>query len=168
MLKPIFLAATTILTVAFVSINRLQVANATTKPTISPIGLQQLIAKGTKANQQQIDVKNIRQVLTQFYRGINEYDVESMAQVFVVVSPREKAYMQKLFDRLKSDRLDLSVEVKSIELLQLSDRNAVVKVELNMIAANKRELGRSSQSSTLALVKYKNQWKISDVGNSRS
>ncbi len=167
MLKPLLLALTTLLPLTFGSINTAQTAHAVTRITPSQGSPQQLMAKGDKSShttaQQQSDVKNIHQTLTQFYRGINEYDVESMSRAVVMSSASEKAYMQRLFNRLKSYHVDMSVEVQNIDLLKLSDRNAMVKINLAMKSRTSKKAVNSQQSSILALVKYQGKWKISDA-----
>jgi hypothetical protein len=125
-----------------------------------------LIVKGEKPthlnSQQQSDVKSIHRTLTEFYRGLNEYNVDRMARVAIVTSNNEKAYMQRMFDRLKSYNVDMSIEVQDIELVSLSDRNALVKVTQLMRARGSGRAISSQQSSSFALVKYQGRWRVSD------
>jgi hypothetical protein len=163
MLKPLLIATTTLFSAILVSINT---ANAATKPAPSQLGHQQLIAKGTKSThmsaQRQSDIKSIHQALSQFYRGFNEYSFEAMASSTVEYTPAEKAYIEKLFKRIKSSGVDLSIEVQSIDLVELSARNAFVKINQNMKAIGPQRSGGYELLSKVRLVKLNGKWKIGD------
>lgn len=160
MLKPLLLAATTLFPLTAMSIDLIQTANA------APITHQQLIAKGDKAShinsQQQSDIKNIRQTLTTFYRGFNQYNVETMALAATSPTSKDKASIQGMFDRLKAARVDMSIEIQSIELVALTDRTAVVRMDQKIRVTSPQRSGTSQSSSTVSLIKDRGQWKISD------
>ncbi len=170
MLKYLSIATTTALVnLVLVSTNTVQIANATTVsiPVTSSNSQVQLIAKGDNSAhinaQQQSDIKNIRQTLTQFYRGLNEYNIERMARVAVPGSDKDKEYLRGVFAKLKAYHVDMSIEVENIELVSLSATNALVKVNQVMKAQGPGKSMVSKNSSSLALVKYRGQWKISDM-----
>jgi hypothetical protein len=80
----------------------------------------------------------------------------------VVTSNNEKAYMRRMFDRLKSYNVDMSIEVQDIELVSLSDRDALVKVTQLMRARGSGRAISSQQSSSFSLVKQQGRWRVSD------
>jgi hypothetical protein len=161
-------AATALINLVLVTTNTIQIANAAPDPGFSLIVNSQdkLIVKGEKPAhlnaQQQSDVKGIHRTLTEFYRGLNEYNVDRMARVAITTSNDEKVYTQRMFDRLKSYRIDVSVEVQDIELISLSDHNALVKVTQLVKARGSGRAMNSQQSSSLSLIKQQGRWRISD------
>jgi hypothetical protein len=169
MLKYLPITVTTaIVNLVLVSTTTVQIANAALAPVTSTPSIDrgQLIAKGEKSAhisaQQQSDVQSIHQTLTQFYRGLNEYSVDRMARAAVPASAHEKEYLQRLFNRLRSARVDVSVEIKNIELVSLSAHNALVKIDQIVTAKGPERSGIVQQSSSIALVKYRGQWKVAD------
>jgi hypothetical protein len=162
-------AATALINLVLVATNTIQIANAGMDTSSSLIVTSQdkLIVKGEKPAhlnaQQQSDVRSIHRTLTEFYRGLNEYNVDRMARVAVGTSNDEKAYTQRMFDRLKSYRVDVSVEVQGIELISLSDHNALVNVTQLVKARGSGKALSSQQSSSLSLVKNQGRWRISDA-----
>jgi hypothetical protein len=166
MLKPLLLATATLLPLAFCSLNNIEIASAAIKYPLVQNTQSQLLAKGDKAahvnSQQQSDVNSIHKTLTQFFRGYNQYDVESVAQTFVVASRNDKAYLNRLFHQLKSYHVDLGIEAKKIELLTLTAHNAMVRIDISTKAIVGREAMNVQESSTLTLVKHQGKWKISN------
>jgi hypothetical protein len=79
-------AATALINLVLVTTNTIQIANAAMDSSFSLTVTSQdkLIVKGEKPThlnaQQQSDVKSIHRTLTEFYRGLNEYNVERMAR----------------------------------------------------------------------------------------
>ena len=169
MLKYLFITGTTVIAnLALVITTPTQIATAI--DIVTPVGSNsqdKLITKDLKplsinTTQQQSDVKSIHEVLTQYYRGFNEYSIERMERVSMSVTPAEKKYLQGLFSKLKSARVDMSVEVKNIELVALSANNAVVNVEQVMKGRGIQKSLTSQQSASIVLLKYRGKWKISD------
>ncbi len=168
MLKYLLVTGTTaVVNLALVSTTS-QIANAALA-AVSPSPAnpaQLLIAKGEKSAhisaQQQSDVKSIHETLTQFYRGLNEYSVDQMARVAVPASATEKEYLRRLFVRLRSAHVDVSVEIKNIELISLSAHNALVKIDQVVTAKGPEKSGMVQQSSSIVLIKYRGQWKVGD------
>jgi ketosteroid isomerase-like protein len=165
-------AATALINLVLVTTNTIQIANAGIDAGSSLVVTSQdkLIVKGEKNTQQpahlnakqQSDVKGIHRTLTEFYRGLNEYNVDRMARVAVVTSNNEKAYMQRMFDKLKAYNVDMSIEVQDIELISLSDHNAIVKVTQLMRARGSGRAMSSQQSSSFSLVKNQGRWRVID------
>jgi hypothetical protein len=162
-------AATAIVNLVLVSTNPIQIASAQAVEieSMSSPSQDKLIAKDEEkpvhinANQQS-DVQSIHQVLTQFYRGLNEGSVDRMARVSVAASANEKEYLRSVFARLKSAHVDVSVEIQNIELISLSANNALVKIDQLVTAKGAQRSGSVQQSSSVALIKNRGQWKISD------
>jgi hypothetical protein len=162
-------AATAIINLVLVSTNFPQIASAQTVSiqSMSSQTQDKLIAKDEEqpahinANQQS-DVQGIHKTLTQFYRGLNEGSVDRMARVSVSTSASEKEYLRSVFARLKSSRVDVSVEIQNIELMSLSANNALVKIDQLVTAKGAQRSGSVQQSSSVALIKNHGQWKISD------
>jgi ketosteroid isomerase-like protein len=165
-------AATALINLVLVTTNTIQIANASmdTGSSLAVTSQDKLIVKGEKPtqkpahlnSQQQSDVKGIHRTLTEFYRGLNEYNVDRMARVAVTTSNNEKAYMQRIFDKLKAYNVDMSIEVQDIELISLSDHNAIVKVTQLMRARGSGRAMSSQQSSSFSLVKNQGRWRVID------
>jgi hypothetical protein len=165
-------AATALINLVLVTTNTVQIANASMDAgsSLAVTSQDKLIVKGEKPSknpahlnaQQQSDVKGIHRTLTEFYRGLNEYNVDRMARVAVTTSNNEKAYMQRIFDKLKAYNVDMSIEVQDIELISLSDHNAIVKVTQLMRARGSGRAMSSQQSSSFSLVKNQGRWRVID------
>jgi hypothetical protein len=178
MLKYVFVTvATAIVNLGLVSTNNAQIANASvdlapslsfTEPEVTaPIGRDKLITKDDSpaysATAQKSELKKIHRTLTEFYRGLNEQNVERMARVAVLDSDNDKEYLRSTFARLKSYGIDMSIEVQNIELVSLSENNARVKVTQLMKARGSQRAVRSQQLAAVMLVKYGGSWKVSDT-----
>lgn len=155
--------ATTLLPLTLTALN----GYAATKQSQTAQGSSQhqLIAKQAKSanvNTQQADVEAIHQTLTQFYRGVNELDLDRMTRATLIVPAAEKAYTRRMFDRLKASRVDFSVEVRNIELVSISPHNALVKVEQLVKSRSSSGASEIQGTSSIALIKTKGKWKISD------
>jgi hypothetical protein len=170
MLKYLPIATTTaIVNLALVLTNPVQIVNAETVAigSISPSGQEKLIAKEVKstpvnARQQQSDIRSIHRTLTEFYRGFNECNVHRMERAAVPNSPADHEKLQSVFADIKSNHVNMSIEVQNIELVTLSDQNATLRIDQ---LAKFRGLGRSATKQSLvsmALVKINGQWKVSD------
>jgi hypothetical protein len=162
-------AATAIVNLILVATNPIQIASAQTISIESmlPQTQDKLIAKDEEQPAhinatQQSDVQSIHKALTQFYRGLNEGSVDRMARVSVAASVSEKEYLRSVFARLKASHVDVSVEIQNIELLSLSTKNALVKIDQLVTARGMQKSGSILQSSSVALIKERGQWKISD------
>ena len=162
-------AATAIVNLVLVPPHSAQLTNAQTISvrSISQPSQDKLIAKDEEKPahinaSQQSDVRGIHQTLTQFYRGLNEGSVDRMARVSVSASVSEKEYLRNVFTRLKSAHVDISVEIQNIELISLSAKNALVKIDQLVTARSTQRSGSVQQSSSVTLIKDRGQWKISD------
>jgi hypothetical protein len=113
---------------------------------------------------QKSEVRAIYQTLTQFYRGLNEGNVDRIVKTATKVSPQDKEYLRNVFAKVKSAGINVNIEVKNIELTSFSRDAALLKVS-SISQANKGSTrGGSIQSSTdIALIKDRGQWKISDL-----
>ena len=161
-------AATAIVNLVLVSTYPVQIADAAIDSvrSISPIDLDKLITKEEKPVQlntkQQSDVQSIRKTLTEFYRGFNEYSADRMEQVVVSSVGKGKKNLQNMFSQLKSARVDMSIEVLGIELVSLSEHNALVVIEQSTKVSGPRGKAKMQDSISIALVKNRGSWKISD------
>jgi hypothetical protein len=166
MLKPLLIATATLFSATFVSLNTAQVANAATQSHPVQNGHQELIASSNKSShisaQKQSDIKNIHTVLTGFYRGLNNQNIEEIQSAGLNHSPSGKAYVQRFFDRMKVMNIEINYEVQSINLLQLTGHTALVKVSQSTTAVGRGGAGNALSDTTIALVKYQGKWKISD------
>jgi hypothetical protein len=126
----------------------------------------QLIAKQDKSTnvdaQQRAEIASIHQTIGQFYRGMNELNVDRMERASLKVAPADKAYMRRMFDRLKAKNIEMSIEVRSIELVSFSPHNAIVKIDQVVKGRRGDRSTESQQTGTLALLKYRGAWKIAD------
>ena len=170
MLKYLFVtAATAIVNLVLVATNNVQIANASGdfRLSIGPSGQDKLIVKDEKParfnSTQRSDIKSIHRTLTEFYRGLNEHNIDRMAQVAILASDSDKEYLRRTFARLKSAGVDMSVEVQNIELVSLSPNNALVQITQVMKARGGQRVMKSQQSATVALVKYRGRWRVSDT-----
>ncbi len=114
--------------------------------------------------EQKSEVRAIYQTLTQFYRGLNEGNVDRIVKTATKVSAKDKEYLRNVFAKVKSAGINVNIEVKNIELTAFSGDTALLKVD-SISQANKGSTkGGGIQSSTdIALVKERGQWKISDL-----
>jgi hypothetical protein len=158
--------AITILPLSLTALSGISSANAAieSKPQIA--SQNQFIAKQNKsANvdaQQQADIDSIHQTITQFYRGMNEFDVDRMAKVSLSVPAADKAYMRRVFNRLKANNINMSIEVRNIELISFSQNNALIKIDQIVKGRRGKISTESKQTASLTLVKYQGEWKIGD------
>jgi hypothetical protein len=170
MLKYLPIATTTALVnLILVFTNPVQVAHAEMVAigSTAPSSQEKLIAKDIKsapvnARQQQSDIRSIHRTLTEFYRGFNEYNVHRMEQVAIPSSPEDHEKLRSVFADIKSNRVNMSIEVQNIELVSLSEQNAVLRIDQ---LAKFQGLGRSAtrqNSVSMALVKINGRWKVSD------
>jgi excinuclease UvrABC nuclease subunit len=161
-------ALAAIVNLVLVATNSSQIASAQIAPTrsISADRHQKLITKDeipTHINsQQKSDIKGIHRALTQYYRGFNEYSIERMERATVPGSITEAGYLRDFFSRLRSAGVAVSVEVENIELVSLSENNALVNIDQVMKMRGSQRSATSKQAATIALVKYRGQWRISD------
>jgi hypothetical protein len=166
MLKPLLIATATLFSATFVSLNTAQVANAAAQSHPVQSDRQQLIARGDEPShlnaQQRSDIKSIHGTLTQFYRGFNQLDVDVMTSVSIAPPSKDVKETRQFFDRLKSDNVDMSFEVKRIDLLELSSRRAVVKVNNSVRGKGLGKTFDVPQVTTMLLVKSQGKWKIKD------
>jgi hypothetical protein len=167
MLKPLLIATATLFSATFVSLNTAQVANAAIQSHPVQNVHQELIASSNKSShisaQKQSDIKSIHKTLTQLYRGVNQYDVESMFQTFAPSHANYKPRLRRLFNQFEADRITMSVEIQKIELLSLSPNNATIKIDLaRNYAANGRSFN-TTETTTFDMAKYHGKWKISDI-----
>jgi hypothetical protein len=167
MLKPLLFATATLFSATFVSLTTAQVATAATQSHSVQNGHQELIASSNKSShisaQKQSDIKSIHGVLTEVYRGFNNQNIEAIQRTEMKPSSTERVYLQRLFKRLKAMDIDMSAEVKSIDLLQLTRHTALVKVNQLTTVVGRGKAGNVLQETTVALVKYQGRWKISDA-----
>ncbi len=158
--------AITILPLSLTALSGISSANAAIESKPQVVSQHQFIAKQNKsANvdaQQQADIDSIHQTITQFYRGMNEFDVDRMAKVSLSVPAADKAYMRRLFSRLKANNIDMSIEVRNIELISLSQNNALIKIDRIVKGRRGKISTESKQTASLTLVKYQGKWKIGD------
>jgi hypothetical protein len=154
-----------ILPLSLTTLSGISLANAATEPKLQGTSGHQFIAKqdksGNVAAQQQADIASIHQTITQFYRGMNEFDVDRMERSSLSVPAADKASMRKFFNRLKSNNIDMSVEVRNIELVSFSQNNAVVKIEQVVKGRRDKKTAEFKQVGSLMLVKHHGKWKIS-------
>jgi hypothetical protein len=164
MLKPLLFATATLFSATFVSVNTAQVANAATGSHSVQNGHQELIARGNKSSnlsaQQQSDIKSIHGVLTEIYRGFNNHDADAVDKFNAVYRPGEKTQLQRLFKQLESMNVDMSTEVKSIDLLQLTKRSAIVEIiQIGKFTSPKKS-GGFTQKTTFRMIKKQGYWKV--------
>ena len=169
MLKYVFAtAATALVNLVLVTTTNVQIADAAGDfiPAIESLSQDKLITKDDKPSyssaSQQADIKNIHKTLTEFYRGLNEHNVDRMARVSVMASDSDKEYLRRTFARLKSSGIDMSIEVQNIELVSLSASNARVEIAQLVKARGAQRAIKSQQSTSIVLVKYRGRWKVSD------
>jgi hypothetical protein len=170
MLKYLPIATTTaIVNLALVLTNPTQIVNAETVAIGATANSHQekLIAKDAKptpinAQQQQSDVRSIHRTLTEFYRGFNEGNVHRMERVAIPSSPQDHEKLRNVFADIKSNRVNLSIEVQNIELVTLSDQSAMLKIDQLAKFRGPSGSGQKQSFISVALVKINGQWKVSD------
>jgi archaellum component FlaC len=164
MLKPLLITTATLFSATFVSINTCQVANAATQFNSAQSDRQQLIASSRLNAKQQSEIKDIHQVLTKIYRGMNNHDIELIAETDATVGIREREFMKNFFKQLESRYTDISFEVKSIDLKELSSRKATIVVDQVTRVSRSGKSTDIGQLTTFVLTKSHGKWKVSDGG----
>jgi hypothetical protein len=156
--------AITILPLSLTTLSDISSANGATESKSQGTSGHQFIAKQDKsANvnaQQQADIDSIHQTIAQFYRGMNEFNVDRMEKASLSVPAADKASMRRMFDRLKANNIDMSIEVRNIELVSFSQNNAIVKIDQVVKGRKGNRSTESKQTGSLLLVKYRGKWKI--------
>lgn len=164
MLKPLLVATATLFSATIFSFDTAQVANAATQSNSVRIDRRELIAKSIKSShlsaQKQSEIKSIHGVLTELYRGMNNFDADAIAKLDVIDSHHTKIYLEAFFKELKSRNISLSTEVKSIELLELTKNSAVVKITHVGRFTTPEKSGGYTQDSKLRMVKHQGHWMI--------
>jgi hypothetical protein len=147
---------------------------ASAAPISASVSGDKLIVKDAKVkltdsnNITQADLQSIRQTLTQFYRGINESNIQRIAKVSTLTS-KDKHQLESLFSQIESYGVDWSIEVTNIELVSFSNRIAIMQVsELHKFTGNGRVAGKPA-STMLRLSKIGGRWQVvginSDLGS---
>jgi hypothetical protein len=158
--------AVAILPLSIAALSGISSANAATESKPQVASGHQFIAKQDKSTnvdaQQQADIDSIHQTITQFYRGMNQFDVDRMERASLSVPAADKEYMRRVFNRLKSNKIDISIEVRNIELVSLTENNALIKINQVVKGRRGKLSTESKQTASLALVKYRGKWKIGD------
>lgn len=157
--------STTVIATMMCSILAAIVTNQSVRAIPAAIDIQdKLIVKSVKAPHpnvlQQSDLDGIHRTLTQFYSGMNEYNLDRMARASVSVSSSEREYIKRMFGRLKAALVDLSFEIKNIELVSMYRDTAVVNIYQLMSIRGPNGAGSSQQSAVVTLVKQSGRWKI--------
>lgn len=164
MLKFLLIITKTIVGLVIVSTTTLQIANATIIVTQSSTHLDRSIAKGYLSNrinaQQQSDINGIHVTLTQFYGGINEYNVDRMAQVAAPIAKSKKECIRQSFAKAKDAGVNISFEIKNIELISLSGSQAKVKIEQLASRQMDGRLVSERRFFGTNLVKHHGSWKV--------
>jgi hypothetical protein len=145
-------------------------ANATTTTMQQSINSRQHIAKQDRSSaninhQKQTDLEGIHQTLTQYYSGANELNVEQMERASLSLSADDKASNQQIFNEIKVNHINLSVEVQNIELLSMSGQKATVKVDEVMKLSKGLRSGGLQRSVAFMMVKVNGKWKIVNFNN---
>ncbi len=140
-------------------------ANAETGVFTSAIAQDKLIVKEEKVTEvnadRQADLTAIHQTLTQFYRGLNEYSVDRLVVVSVAASADEREYARQMFSQLKSAGIDISIEIKRIELVSLSDRQATLNIDQLLTIRKSHKSANSRQFASVELIKQRGRWRVS-------
>ena len=155
MMKFFILAATSIVYVLSIA----NIANAEIKSNNKLIAISNQTTSLT--SKQQSDIESIRQNLTQFYRGLNELDLQLILGVSMMPSPEERKRVQRLFNQLKAADVNMNIEVTQLELLQLSDSRASIQTSMSLKITSKGQIiDNPDQSFPLKLTKNKGVWII--------
>jgi hypothetical protein len=170
MLKYLFLSSTAIVYFAIVATTPIQIASAASISASS--SADKLIVKDekvkiTQVNASQSDLNGIRQTLTQFYRGFNERSVARIAKV-APLSGRDKHQIEALFTQINSVGGDWSIEVRNIELVSFSDRNAFMRIEEIHKISVRGQVKTVPQSTSIRLSKHNGRWQVSDLSSALS
>lgn len=155
MMKNFILAATSIVYVLSVA----NMANAEIKLKNKSIAMSNQTTSLT--SKQQSDLESINKNLTQFYRGLNELDLQLILGVSMMPSPEERKSVQRLFNQLKAADVNMNIEVTQLELLQLSDSRASIQTGMSLKITSKGQIiDNPDQYFPLKLTKNKGVWII--------
>jgi hypothetical protein len=141
---------------------------ASAAPILASVSADKLIVKDAKVKLAQpnnvtpADLQSIRQTLTQFYRGVNEGNIQRINKV-ATLAVEDRHKLEMLFSRLKSAGGDWSIEVKNIELVSFVDRHATMQVdEIHKFSAYGRVAAEPSLTM-IRLSKFGGRWQITDI-----
>ena len=164
MLKHLSIFSTAVIHLAIVA------TTASAAPISALVSGDKLIVKDAKVklnqsnNITQADLQSIRQTLTQFYRGVNEGNIQRIAKVSTLAS-KDQHQLESLFSQIKSYGMDWSIEVTNIELVSFANRNAIMQVsELHKFTGNGRVAGRPA-STMLRLSKLGGRWQVTGINS---
>jgi hypothetical protein len=162
MLKHLSIFSTVVVHLALVA------TTASAAPISASASADKLIVKDAKfklaqpTNVTPADLQGIRQTLTQFYRGVNEGNIQRINKV-ATLAEEDRHKLEELFSQIKSTGGDWSIEVKNIELVSFVDRNAMMRVdEIHKFSVRGRVADRPS-STMIRLSKLRGRWQITDI-----
>ena len=157
MLKPLLLGIITLSSSIFLTASSAHTSTTHPLPVVDR-------PPTTIASNQQSDLNKIHQVLTKFYRGLNRGNAQAIAEVSVASSKNntELKTLRQQFSQLKANNIDLSFEVKDIELTELSAESASMKISQMVKVTNPNRSGVFQQTVMFKLVKNRGEWKILD------
>jgi hypothetical protein len=144
----------------------LQIANASSS-SVASIDRDKLIVKPKKETSTNIDrqseVASIHKTLTQTYQGLNECNVDLVAK-YVLIKGRYLSDLNDSCNHIRQGALQLSYEIKNLELVSLADNNAIVNINLvqKFQYSFMPRPSIQTQSISCTLVKSKDRWKVSN------
>jgi hypothetical protein len=155
MMKNFILAATSIVYVLFIA----NIANAETKLNNKSMAISKQNTSLT--SKQQSDIESIHKSLTQFYRGLNQLDLQLILGISMMPSPEERKRVQRLFNQLKAADVDMGIEVRDLDLSELSDSRASIQTRMSLKITSKGQIiDNPDQYFPLKLTKNKGVWII--------
>ena len=155
MLKPLLLGIITLSSSIFLTASSARTSTIHSVPVIDR-------PSTAIASSQSSDLKKIHQVLTRFYRGLNQSNIKLMSTV-LVGSSKNKLDLQTLqqqFDQAKANNVEISTEVKDIELTELSNESALIKINQIVKFTGPQKSAIYQQVALFKLVKNNGEWKI--------
>lgn len=155
MMKNFILAATSIVYVLSIA----NIANAEIKPKNKSMAISKQTTSLT--SKQQSDIESIHENLTQFYRGLNQLDLQLILGVSMMPSPEERKSVQRLFNQLKAADVNMNIEVRELDLSELSDSRASIQTRMSLKITSKGQIiDNPDQYFPLKLTKNKGVWII--------
>jgi hypothetical protein len=155
MIKNFILAATSIVYVLSIA----NITNAEIKPKNNSMAISKQTTSLT--SKQQSDIESIHKSLTQFYRGLNQLDLKLILGVSMMPSTEERKRVHRLFNQLKAADVSMNIEVRGLDLSELSDSRASIQTHMSLKITSKGQIiDDPDQEFPLKLTKTKGVWII--------
>jgi hypothetical protein len=155
-------AATTLTSFLLASAGSIQTASASEYSAGSRTDNSVANANKVANNPSQSDLNGIHRALNDYYGGFNEANVDRLEQG-AALSRDTKKTIKEFFTITKNLRIGMFIEVTDIQLVALSNSNAVLSVKENWQLTGPNGSQNNRKSDSIKLIKDRGRWKVADM-----